>query len=172
MERRKFLENTCPTVTFAFFGLSFIQACSKSDDELSSYNSDSNNQSGNAYGNDSQLSNGITESGNTVTIDLTNSTFNSITNPGDYINLTAVGILLLKISNTNYRAFDNCCPHSGTKNAWSYANEKFKCATHGNSYGIDGNNTVNCGSASTSGDLKVYSSSLSSNNVTLTITTS
>ena len=33
MERRKFLENTCPTVTFAFFGLSFIQACSKSDDD-------------------------------------------------------------------------------------------------------------------------------------------
>ena len=172
MERRKFLENTCPTVTFAFFGLSFIQACSKSDDELSSYNYNSNNQSGNAYGNDSQSSNGITESGNTVTIDLTNSTFNSITNPGDYINLTAVGILLLKISNTNYRAFDNCCPHSGTKNAWSYANEKFKCATHGNSYGIDGNNIVNCGSASTSGDLKVYSSSLSLNSETLTITTS
>ena len=33
MERRKFLQNTCPTVTFAFFGLSFVQACSKSDDE-------------------------------------------------------------------------------------------------------------------------------------------
>ena len=172
MERRKFLENTCPTVTFAFFGLSFIQACSKSDDDSSSYTSDSNNPSGDPYGNDSQSSNGITESGNTVTLDLTNSTFNAITNPGDYINLSSVGILLLKISNTNYRAFDNCCPHSGTKNAWSYTNEKFKCATHGNSYGIDGNNIVNCGSASTTGDLKVYSSSLSLNSETLTITTS
>jgi Rieske Fe-S protein len=172
MERRKFLENTCPTVTFAFFGLSFIQACSKSDDDESSYASNSNNPSGDPYGNDSQSSNGITESGNTVTLDLTNSTFNSITNPGDYINLTSVGILLLKVSNTNYRAFDNCCPHSGTKNAWSYSNEKFKCATHGNSYGIDGNNVVNCGSASNSGDLKVYSSSLSLNSETLTITTS
>ena len=43
MERRKFLENTCPTVTFAFFGISFIQACSKSDDSISSYTSNTNN---------------------------------------------------------------------------------------------------------------------------------
>jgi Rieske Fe-S protein len=79
-------------------------------------------------------------------------------------------MLVLKISNSEFRAFDNCCPHSGSKNAWSYANEEFKCNTHGNTYGIDGNNTVNCGSASTSGDLKTYSTSL--NNDTLTITTS
>jgi Rieske Fe-S protein len=170
MERRKFLQNTCPTVTFAFFGLSFIQACSKSDDEDSAYGSNSNGNSNDPYGNDSQSSNGITESGNTLTLDLTNSTFSGLSSPGDFINLTSVGVLLLKISNTNFRAFDNCCPHSGSKNAWSYANEEFKCGTHGNTFGIDGNNIVNCGSASTSGDLKTYSTSL--NNDTLTITTS
>ena len=68
MERRKFLQNTCPTVTFAFFGLSFIQACSKSDDEDSAYGSNSNGNSNEPYGNDSQSSNGITESGNTLTV--------------------------------------------------------------------------------------------------------
>ena len=142
MERRKFLENTCPTVTFAFFGLSFIQACSKSDDDESSYASGSGNNSSDPYGNDSQSDNGITESGNTLTLDLTNSTFSGVSSPGDFINLTSVGVLLLKISNSEYRAFDNCCPHSGSKNAWSYTNEKFKCNTHGNIYGIDGNNIV------------------------------
>ena len=170
MERRKFLQNTCPTVTFAFFGLSFVQACSKSDDDESSYAAGSGNNSSDPYGNDSQSDNGITESGNTLTLDLTNSTFSGVNNPGDFTNLTSVGVLLLKISNTEYRAFDNCCPHSGSKNAWSYTNDKFRCGTHGNSYGIDGNNIVNCGSASTSGDLKNYSTSL--NNDTLTITTS
>ena len=47
MERRKFLQNTCPTVTFAFFGISFIQACSKSGDDMNSYseNYNSNNNS-------------------------------------------------------------------------------------------------------------------------------
>ena len=81
MERRKFLQNTCPTVTFAFFGLSFVQACSKSDDEASSYSSDSNGNSSDPYGNDSQSSNGITESGNTITLDLTNSNFSNLASP-------------------------------------------------------------------------------------------
>ena len=43
MKRRNFLQNTCPTITFAFFGLSFIQACSKSDDDTSSYSSNNSN---------------------------------------------------------------------------------------------------------------------------------
>ena len=76
--------------------------------------------------------------------------------------------MLLKISNSEYRAFDNCCPHSGSKNAWSYSNEEFVCATHGNSFGINGNNIVNCGEAATSGDLKTYSTSLSGDSLTIT----
>jgi hypothetical protein len=52
MDRRDFLQNTCPTITFAFFGLSYIQACSKSDD--SDYNTSTiiNNNSGNASSGD------------------------------------------------------------------------------------------------------------------------
>ena len=166
MERRKFLENTCPTITFAFFGLSYIQACSKSDDDSYSYSSNNSNivpdniSDGNAGGGSTQTSSGIVSSGNNITIDLTNSNFSSLSNPGDFINLTSVGVLLLKISSSEFRAFDNCCPHSGTKNDWSYSNQEFTCGSHGNKFGIDGNNIVNCGSAATSGDLKTYSTSL------------
>ena len=142
MERRKFLRNTCPTVTFAFFGLSFIQACSKSDDEGSSYSSNSN-ISGSAgqssQGSSTQTNNGINQSGGTVTLDLSNSTFSNLTNPGDFINLLSIDIIILKISNTEFRAFDNCCPHNGAKDDWSYTNEQFKCGRHGNSFSIDGN---------------------------------
>ena len=168
MKRRNFLKHTCPTVTFAFFGLSFIEACSKPDDEISSYGTDSINSSTDSYGSDVQTNNGIEKSGNTLTLDLTNSTFNGIINAGDFINITSEGLLLLKISNTEFRSFDNCCPHSGSKNAWSYSNEKFVCATHGNSFGINGNNIVNCGEAATSGDLKTYSTSLSGDSLTIT----
>ena len=76
MERRKFLQNTCPTVTFAFFGISFIQACSKSDDEGSSYSSSPNNSPSETFGSGnqgagtqtsgSQTNNGISVSGSTV----------------------------------------------------------------------------------------------------------
>ena len=95
MERRKFLQNTCPTVTFAFFGISFIQACSKSSDDEPMYNSGSANSQSNPYGNDSQGSssetnNGISVSGNTISLDLKNSTFGSLNNPGDFVNLTSI----------------------------------------------------------------------------------
>ena len=168
MERRKFLQNTCPTVTFAFFGLSFVQACSKSDDEASSYDSNSNGNSNDPYGNDSQTTNGITVSGNTITLDLTNSNFSNLTSPGDFVNLTSVDLLVLKISNSEFRAFNNCCPHNGSKNAWSYSNEKFQCATHGNSFSIDGNDAKDCNSGSTSGGLKRYTSSLAGDTLTIT----
>ena len=173
MKRRKFLQNTCPTITFAFFGLSYIQACSKSDDDSSSYSSNNSdvipgNSSGtNTGGSDTQTSSGIVSSGNSITIDLTNSNFSTLSSPGDFINLTSVGVLLLKISNTEFRAFDNCCPHSGTKNDWSYSNQEFTCGSHGNKFGIDGNNIVNCGSAATSGDLKNYSTSLAGDSLPL-----
>ena len=167
MDRRNFLQNTCPTITFAFFGLSYIQACSKPDD--SDYNTSIiiNDNSGNTSS--GNTSSGISVSGNIITLDLSNATFNGLNNPGDFINLTANQLLVLKIGSNEFRAFDNCCPHNGTRNKWGFGNDKFTCGEHGNSFSIDGNNIKSCNSSSTSGGLKRYTTSL--NGQTLTITT-
>jgi nitrite reductase/ring-hydroxylating ferredoxin subunit len=172
MHRRNFLKNTCPTITFAFFGLSYIQACSKSDD--SDYNTSIiiNDNSGNtSSGNTSSgnTSSGISVSGNTITLDLSNATFNGLNNPGDFINLTTNELLVLKIGSNEFRAFDNCCPHNGARNKWGFGNDKFTCGEHGNSFSIDGNDIKACNSGSTSGGLTRYTTSL--NGQTLTITT-
>ena len=173
MDRRNFLQNTCPTITFAFFGLSYIQACSKSDD--SDYNTSIDNNTSiiinDNSGNTSSgnTSSGISVSGNIITLDLSNATFNGLNNPGDFINLTANELLVLKIGSNEFRAFDNCCPHNGTRNKWGFGNDKFTCGEHGNSFSIDGNNIKSCNSSSTSGGLKRYTTSL--NGQTLTITT-
>lgn len=173
MDRRNFLQNTCPTITFAFFGLSYIQACSKSDD--SDYNTSIDNNTSiiinDNSGNTSSgnTSSGISVSGNIITLDLSNATFNGLNNPGDFINLTANQLLVLKIGSNEFRAFDNCCPHNGTRNKWGFGNDKFTCGEHGNSFSIDGNNIKSCNSSSTSGGLKRYTTSL--NGQTLTITT-
>ncbi|SUZ63445.1 uncharacterized protein METZ01_LOCUS16299 [marine metagenome] len=173
MDRRNFLKNTCPTITFAFFGLSYIQACSKSDD--SDYNTSIDNNTSiiinDNSGNTSSgnTSSGISVSGNIITLDLSNATFNGLNNPGDFINLTANELLVLKIGSNEFRAFDNCCPHNGTRNKWGFGNDKFTCGEHGNSFSIDGNNIKSCNSSSTSGGLKRYTTSL--NGQTLTITT-
>ena len=173
MDRRNFLQNTCPTITFAFFGLSYIQACSKSDDSDYNTSIDNNtsiiindNSSNTSTGN---TSSGISVSGNIITLDLSNATFNGLNNPGDFINLTANELLVLKIGSNEFRAFDNCCPHNGTRNKWGFGNDKFTCGEHGNSFSIDGNNIKSCNSGSTSGGLKRYTTSL--NGQTLTITT-
>ena len=173
MDRRDFLQNTCPTITFAFFGLSYIQACSKSDD--SDYNTSIDNNTSiiinDNSGNTSSgnTSSGISVSGNIITLDLSNATFNGLNNPGDFINLAANQLLVLKIGTNEFRAFDNCCPHNGTRNKWGFGNDKFTCGEHGNSFSIDGNNIKSCNSSSTSGGLKRYTTSL--NGQTLTITT-
>jgi len=167
MHRRNFLKNTCPTITFAFFGLSYIQACSKSDD--SDYNTSIiiNDNSGNTSS--GNTSSGISVSGNTITLDLSNATFNGLNNPGDFINLTTNELLVLKIGSNEFRAFDNCCPHNGARNKWGFGNDKFTCGEHGNSFSIDGNDIKACNSGSTSGGLTRYTTSL--NGQTLTITT-
>ena len=84
--------------------------------------------------------------------------------------MLSINIIILKISNTEFRAFDNCCPHNGSKNSWSYSNDQFTCGTHGNSFNIDGSDVKDCNSGATSGGLKKYDASLSGD--TLTVTTS
>ena len=71
MDRRDFLQNTCPTITFAFFGLSYIQACSKGDDSVDNQSNVVNNSNGNA-------SNGVSVNGNIITVDLSNASFSGL----------------------------------------------------------------------------------------------
>ena len=168
MDRRNFLQNTCPTITFAFFGLSYIQACSKGDDSVDNNRHLTIVLENNSTGGKS-VSNGVSVNGNIITVDLSNATFSGLTSPGNYINLTANQLLILKISDNEYRAFDNCCPHSGVRNKWSFGDDKFTCGEHGNSFSVDGNDVKACGSGATSGGLKRYTASL--NGEVLTITT-
>ena len=48
--RREFLKKVCPTIAFAFFGLSFLEACSTGDD--SDNNPGNNDQNGGSDNND------------------------------------------------------------------------------------------------------------------------
>jgi nitrite reductase/ring-hydroxylating ferredoxin subunit len=80
--------------------------------------------------------------------------------PVNFVNDLDNGVLLLRQSETSVLAFDNCCPHLGSKNQWSFQNNKFKCANHGNSFGIESNQTVYCSSNSQFGNLRSFNSAL------------
>ena len=156
--RREFLKTTCPTVAFAFFGVSLIQACSSSEDPMPTV--PTNN------GQTNTDTAGVTKNGNTITIDLNASNFSGLASVGSWMNLTSAGVLLLRVSTDTIRAFDNCCPHQGTITQWSYGNNTFNCANHGNSFGT-GDNTAACNSDASSGDLVSYTSSISGNTLTI-----
>ena len=53
--RREFLKKVCPTIAFAFFGLSFLEACSTGDD--SDNNPGNNDQNGGSDNNDNNDNN-------------------------------------------------------------------------------------------------------------------
>jgi|SaaInl85LU_5_DNA_1037374.scaffolds.fasta_scaffold05141_2 cytochrome b6-f complex iron-sulfur subunit len=156
--RRHFLTNVCPSVAFAFFGVSFLAACSSDDSD----NSGPTNNDG--PGGES----GYTVNGNTVTVDLANANFADLSNPGDYTNIVSAGVLLLRLSATEIAAYTNCCPHRGTNNLWSYSSGSWTCGNHGNSFTTDGSNEVSCDSGATSGSLKNYATTLNGDTLIIT----
>lgn len=161
-KRRDFLMNVCPTVAMAFLGISVLESCSSGDDDT-----DMGGNGSNGSGNGS-TANGYTKSGNVISIDLNHSNFSSLQS-NNWINFTAQNILILKIDSTNYRAFDNQCPHQGNR-GWSYSNGNFVCSRHGNSYKSDCSTPSASGnSGATSGSLKCYSTSLSGSTLKVTV---
>ena len=137
--RRDFLKEVCPTVAFAFFGVSFIQACASGDDDVATSNP---NNGGN------------TNSGTDHDIDLTSSSYRALATVGGWVNAGPAGIpvLLLRISASKINAYTNVCPHQGINNRWSLVGDSFKCAQHGNSYATDCNSALTCYTTSQSGD--------------------
>jgi len=161
-KRREFLKNVCPTVALAFFGVTMLEACSSGgEDDIAG----GGNNSGSENNGDSNS--GYTVNGNTVTINLSHSTFSSLDSNG-WMNFTAQNMLLLKIDSSTYRAFTNSCPHQGRRNNWSYntSDDRFVCSEgqsgHGNNFPTD------CQTKGSTGDvLKCYTTTY--NNGVLTV---
>ncbi len=149
-DRRAFLKEVCPTVAFAFFGVSFLEACS-----ADSLEEDTGN--GTSTGNGGSSDNGYTKSGSTYTIDLTHSNFSDLAEDGrGWMNGSGIGIqaLFLRISSTDIQAYSNRCPAHGQRNQWDLLNNStFKCNHQGNTYSTDcGNTQLDCFTTSINGD--------------------
>jgi nitrite reductase/ring-hydroxylating ferredoxin subunit len=152
--RRKFLKQVCPSVAFAFFGLSFLEACST--DEASNPINDNDNN-----GNNDGV--GYISEGNVFTIDLNSSNFASLAPVGGWMNGYSIGLqmLFLRISEDTIQAYSNSCPHQGTRNLWELNGDNFRCNDHGNSY-----SSSDCSGAS--GSLDCYTSIIEGNSLIVT----
>tara|TARA_X000000368_G_scaffold382242_1_gene339256 strand:- start:222 stop:671 length:450 start_codon:yes stop_codon:yes gene_type:complete len=138
-KRRLFLKKACAPVLFSIMGIPLIEACSKNDD--SSENS---------------LDFASPSSKGPLEINIGDSKFNSIRSIGGWMNYNEENLLLIRISENDFRAFDNACPHQGARNSWSYEDSTFTCSQHGNSFSNE------CG-----GGLKCYETTFKDNILTV-----
>ena len=94
----------------------------------------------------------------TIVIDLTATEFKDLENIGGWMNYTAKNLLLVRVSETSIRVFNNACTHEGVRNRWSFDGSKFLCSEHNRSY----SNTCN-------GSLICYNSILEGNTLTISV---
>ena len=157
INRRDFLKEVCPTVAFAFFGMSFLESCSADSLEKDTgAGTTPPTDNGESSDNGGSSDNGYTKSGSTYTIDLTHSNFSQLVEVGGWMNGSGIGIqaLFLRTSSTIIQAYSNRCPAHGQRNQWvKVNNSKFKCNHQGNSYSTDCQNTqLDCFNTSLDGD--------------------
>ena len=157
--RREFLKKVCPSIAFAFFGLSFLEACSTGDDSDND-NSAGNDQNGGSDNNDNNNDPlGFSSSGSIFTIDLTHPNFSNLSSVGGWMNGYSIGLsmLFLRISSDHIQAYTNVCPHQGTQNQWSLQSGNiFRCANH--NYSFDS-------TCETSSSLPCYSTNIDGDNL-------
>ncbi|MDG1341697.1 MAG: Rieske 2Fe-2S domain-containing protein [Flavobacteriaceae bacterium] len=139
--RRTFLKTACKPIVLASFGIPLLEACSS---EETPYTPPSGSQNQNI-------------SSDPITIDIASSLFVNLQAVGGWINYTEKNLLLIRISETEVRAFDNSCPHQGNRDRWSFDGSNFECGYHNNTF------TTSC-----SGSLKCYSTSLDGTILTIT----
>jgi nitrite reductase/ring-hydroxylating ferredoxin subunit len=149
-KRRDFLKTACAPVVFSMFGVGMLEACSSGDDD--GYGTPP------APGNASNS--GEDQEEKSITIDLTKSDFSKISDVGGWMNYSGENMLLLRISDSEIRAFSNVCPHAGANNQWSHKDSKFTCGNHNRSFNDD------C--SGTSLKLTCYTTMIEGNTLTVT----
>jgi nitrite reductase/ring-hydroxylating ferredoxin subunit len=139
--RRTFLKTACKPIVLAAFGIPLLEACAKDE---ATYTPSAGGQS-------------QSSPDGPIEIDISSSLFVDLQAVGGWMNYTSKNLLLIRISDTEVRAFDNSCPHQGNRDRWSFDGSKFECGYHNNSY------TTSC-----SGSLTCYTTKLEGTILTIT----
>lgn len=109
---------------------------------------------------------GVTISGDTVTIDLSKEPVSHLANEGQWRLITQAGLLVVNVDGDTIRSFTNVCTHQGCTQNWSFTNSRFNCSCHGSQFNIAGEWLA--GPEGNTGDLEEFDVSRSGNTVTIT----
>jgi len=100
-------------------------------------------------------------------VSISNNNYISLNDIGSFINDQVNNKLILRKDEKSVLVFDNCCPHLGSRNRWSFVAGKFRCSNHGNSFGIGDSNYSLCSSGATKGNLKQFPAALLNKIITI-----
>ena len=153
IDRREFLRTAGSVALFAALGIT-VTACNGTATDPGLEPPDDSNGGGN----------GITISGNTITINLTKSGGSPLASSGGWIANDDGGFIAVNVDGSTIRAFTNVCTHQSCTNAWTFSNSLFICTCHDSRFNTSGK--VVSGPANA--DLKEFSVSRSGNIVTIT----
>jgi nitrite reductase/ring-hydroxylating ferredoxin subunit len=137
-DRRSFLKTACAPVVLSVLGIPLAAACSNEEDE------------------NLGLPTTTPSGSDPIKIDISGSAFSNLKEVGGWLNYTAQNLLLVRVSETVIRAFNNACPHQGNRDGWSFDGSDFTCSYHNNSY-----------SNSCEGGLQCYTTKLEGNILTI-----
>lgn len=149
--RKQFLQKAGSTALFATLGISFIPGCK-------------DNSTGPKIDDDNNTPPAIVISGQTITIDLTQSSVSALKSASGWMLIKDATTLVINIDGINLRAFSSVCTHLGCSDNWSFSNSEFICGCHGSRYNTSGQ--VVKGPAPS--DLKEYEVERSGDTVTIT----
>ena len=80
----------------------------------------------------------ITNSGNTVTLDLSNSRLENLKASGGWLLITAANTLVVNVDGSTIRSFTSVCTHAGCSTDWQFSNNRFECTCHGSRFDTNG----------------------------------
>lgn len=161
MKRKKFLQTACPLIGLGIVDLGLLAACTKEGAQESPPVEVIPVEEQEYLDIKAQLGaeNALEIDGN-LYLNLSHSNYTELDTIEGFVNDLNERVLLVRSNETTVLAFDNCCPHRGTRNQWTYSNSSFQCNNHGNSFGIEENDTAFCNSNREDGNLLQYSTSL------------
>ncbi|HYE59266.1 MAG TPA: Rieske (2Fe-2S) protein [Rhodothermales bacterium] len=129
LSRRGFLHGSCLIGAMLVVGAPLATALSACD---SGPGEDPDPGNGN-----NTLPAGITISGNTVTLDLTQSGAAPLANVGGFLYIRQANTVAVNIDGTTIRAFSSTCPHEGNQ-VNQFSSGRLECPTHGSQFNTNG----------------------------------
>lgn len=123
--RKDFLKTAGSTALFATLGIGFY-GCSTSTDSMNG-----NGQTPPPSGDDAIT---ISDGGNTITIDLSESSVSELNEQGGWLLVGDANTLVVNVDGETIRAFTSVCTHQGCSTNWVFSDSFFECTCHGSRF--------------------------------------